>query len=217
MPTLRAALLDFDGLILDTESAGFEALRRVFAAHGATYTLADYLQIVGTHNFVRDPLQLLETSIGRSVDRAAFAAACREQETELHRHLVVLPGVTDLLAAARARGWKLGVVSSSSHQWVDGLLRQHGLFEHFDTIVCSGDAPRVKPEPDLYLEALRRLGVVANEAVAFEDSYNGSLAAKRAGLWCVAVPNAITRSQDFAHCDRVVGSLAGFDLASLAL
>jgi len=215
MPTLRAAILDFDGLILDTESAGFEALRRIFSAYGASYTLADYLHVVGTHNTLPALLNLLEERSGRRVAPADFDAARQTHETELNAHLPVLPGVLDLLDAAHRAGLKLGVASSSSHNWVDGFLQRYGLLTRFDTVVCRGDAPQAKPAPDLYLEALRRLGVAADEAVAFEDSYNGSLAAKRAGLWCVAVRNAITRSQDFAHCDIVVDTLAGFDLAGL--
>jgi len=216
MPTLRAAIFDFDGVILDTESAGFETLRRIFAAHGASYTLADYLHVVGTHNTTPALLHLLEERSGQRLAPAAFEAARQAHETVLNANLTVLPGVLDLLDAARRTGLKLGVASSSSHNWVDGLLQRHGLFARFDAVVCRGDAPRAKPEPDLYLEALRRLGVAADEAVAFEDSYNGSLAAKRAGLWCVAVRNAITRSQDFAHCDCIVDSLAGFDLAGIS-
>lgn len=215
MPTLRAAILDFDGLILDTESHGFASLRDLFHARGAEYALADYHRIVGTHSNVQDLVDLLVARSGRPCTREEFEDDRERREDALNAGLAPLPGVVELLAGARARGWKLAVASSSSHQWVDPKLRDRGLFAAFDTIVCRGDAPRAKPAPDLYLEALRRLGVTAGEAVAFEDSHNGSLAAKRAGLWCVAVPGPITRTQDFSHCDRAVASLAGLDLAAL--
>lgn len=215
MPALRAAILDFDGLVLDTESAGFASLRDLFAARGADYTLADYGRIVGTHNSVQELVDLLVMRSGRACTVAEFEAERSARESERGAGLAPLPGVLDLLAGARARRWKLAVASSSSHGWVDRHLHAHGLFAEFDTVVCRGDAPRAKPEPDLYLEALRRLGVTAGEAVAFEDSYNGSLAAKRAGLWCVAVPGPVTRWQDFSHCDRRVETLAGLDLDEL--
>lgn len=212
---MRAALLDFDGLILQTEASNFTALQAIFSARGAVYRLDEYLQIVGTTNEVLDPFHLLEQRTGRAWDRAAFQAERAAREEHLNASLLPLPGVIDLVDAATARGWRLAVASSSSHNWVDRHLRRLGLFHRFDTIVCRGDAPQAKPAPDLYLEALRRLGASAAESIAFEDSYNGSLAAKRAGLRCVAVPHELTRGQDFSHCDLVVDSLVSVDLADL--
>lgn len=213
---MPAVLLDFDGLILQTEASGFASLQALFSARGATYTLADYLQIVGTSSGVLDPFFLLEQRTGRTWDRSAFDAERTAHEARLNAPLAPLPGVLTLLDAASACGWALAVVSSSPHGWVDGHLHRLGLFRRFTTIVARGDAPQVKPAPDLYLEALRRLDIPALEAVAFEDSYNGSLAAKRAGLRCVAVPHELTRGQDFSHCDLVVDSLTAIDLAALA-
>jgi beta-phosphoglucomutase-like phosphatase (HAD superfamily) len=74
---------------------------------------------------------------------------------------------------------------------------------------------RAKPRPALYLEALDRLGVTADDAVAFEDSPNGVAAAKAAGLLCVAVPNAITGALDLRAADLVVRSLAEVRLDEL--
>ncbi len=210
---MPAALLDFDGLILQTEASGYASLRAIFAARGAEYQLEEYLQIVGTTNEVLDPFGLLEERTGRAWDRAALRAERTAHEEHLNAALTPLPGVVALLDQAAALGWQLAVVSSSTHDWVDRHLRRVGLFARFATVVARGDAPRVKPAPDLYLEALRRLDTAAAEAVAFEDSYNGSLAANRAGLRCVAVPHELTRGQDFSHCDLVVESLAAVDLS----
>lgn len=212
---MPAALLDFDGLILQTEASGYAALRAVFAARGAEYRLEEYLQIVGTTNDVLDPFDLLARRTGRTEDRAALVAERATHEERLNATLAPLPGVVALLDQADALGWKLAVVSSSSHDWVGRHLRRVGLLDRFGTLVCRGDAPRVKPAPDLYLAALNRLGLRAEEAVAFEDSYNGSIAATRAGLRCIAVPHELTRGQDFSHCTRVVASLAEIDLAAL--
>ncbi|MFT3830823.1 MAG: HAD-IA family hydrolase [Opitutaceae bacterium] len=204
---MRAALLDFDGLILQTEATGF-------AARGASYALAEYLHIVGTHSGVLDPHGLLEQRTGRTWLRAAIAAERSAHEERLNAALAPLPGVVALLDQAVALGWKLAVVSSSSHDWVDRHLRRLGLYPRFHAIVCRGDAPQVKPAPDLYLEALRRLALAPAEALAFEDSFNGSLAAVRAGLRCIAVPHDLTRGQDFSHCDAIVPSLAEINLTT---
>jgi HAD superfamily hydrolase (TIGR01509 family) len=216
MPQLRAAILDFDGLIVETESTCFASWQAVFAEHGHTYALEDFLRIVGAHTSLHDPRRLLEERCGRALDWPVLDARRLERERRLAGQQPLRPGVAALLDHARARGLALAVASSSSHGWVDGHLARTGILARFDTVVCRGDAPRTKPEPDLYLEALRRLGVPAAAAVAFEDSHNGALAAKRAGLWCVAVPSPLTQSQDFSHADLRLPSLAGVDFAELA-
>src|SRR5204862_5128109 len=102
----------------------------------------------------------------------------------------LLPGVIPHLDAARGLGLKLGVASSSSAEWVRGHLARLGILEKFDCLRCRDDVAHAKPEPDLYLAVLDCLGVIAAEAFAIEDSPNGVMAAKRAGLRCVAIPNS---------------------------
>jgi HAD superfamily hydrolase (TIGR01509 family) len=211
--TLRAIILDFDGLILETEGACFAAWQVLFAEHGHPYAKDEYLKILGSGD---RPSTLFEQRCGPPPDWAPLNVRLRAIEARLNEGLAPMPGVVDLLAQARALGLRIGIASSSSHAWVDGHLRAHGLFDGFDAIVCRDDVPRVKPEPDLYLEAVRRLAVEPRETVAFEDSHTGSTAAKSAGLWCVAVPTEMTAGQGFSHADLRVPTLDGFDLTTLA-
>jgi beta-phosphoglucomutase-like phosphatase (HAD superfamily) len=90
-----------------------------------------------------------------------------------------------------------------------------GILDRFDCVRCRDDVTNVKPEPDLYLAVLECLGVGASDAIAIEDSPNGVLAAKRAGMRCVAIPNAITARLDLSQADLVLGSLAELTLAEL--
>lgn len=212
MTSFRAAILDFDGLILETEGPCFEAWRAVFREHGGDYALADYLRILGTSETAR---AVFEARCGVPADWSAVDRRRRELEDRLHEGLSLQPGVEALLRQARDLGLGLAVASSSSRRWVERHLRAHGLLDWFDHLVCREDAPRAKPEPDLYLEAARRLGVPPAAAVAFEDSYNGTLAARRAGLRCVAVPTPMTGGQDLSHADAIVPTLDGLDLMAL--
>ena len=86
---------------------------------------------------------------------------------------------------------------------------------HFDAIKTSADVERVKPDPALYLAALDALGLDATEAIALEDSPNGIAAAKAAGLFCVAIPNAMTHDLDVSAADLRLASLADLPLAEL--
>ncbi len=213
MPSpFTAVILDFDGLILETESACYGGWRALFQDHGADYALEEYQLILGGEG---NPRALFEQRCGRPADWTPLERRRREVEDRLNLALAVQPGVASLLEQARALHLRLGIASSSPHRWVDRHLTSHGLFERFDAVVCRDDVARAKPEPDLYCEAVRRLGATPATTVAFEDSHNGSLAAFRAGVRCVAVPTPMTASQDFAHADVVLPTLAELDLAAL--
>jgi HAD superfamily hydrolase (TIGR01509 family) len=127
----------------------------------------------------------------------------------------VLPGVVRHLEEAKAMDLKVGLASSSTSDWVKGHLARLGILQSFDCLRCRDQVANAKPAPDLYLAVLECLGVSASEAVAIEDSPNGILAAKRAGLRCVAIPNSITARLDLGLADLVLGSLAEVTLDGL--
>jgi HAD superfamily hydrolase (TIGR01509 family) len=149
------------------------------------------------------------------VDRAAIAARHRKRELELIGLQTTMPGVESYIADAKRLGLKLGLASSSSRQWVGEHLGRLGLEREFDSIKCAEDVRQAKPSPDLYQAVLAELGLHPTEAVALEDSPNGILAAKRAGLLCVAVPNALTRQLPLDLADMRLESLADLPLAQL--
>jgi len=124
----------------------------------------------------------------------------------------LLPGIAACVASAKTRGLKLAVASSSTEDWVTGNLRKFALLDRFDAICTRDNVASVKPDPALYLLALEKLGVTADEAIAFEDSPPGILAAKRAGLFCIAIPNPLTRDLPLGLADRRLSSLEEFDL-----
>jgi HAD superfamily hydrolase (TIGR01509 family) len=127
----------------------------------------------------------------------------------------ILPGIIALFDAARERGLRVGLASNSPHGWCDPHLQRLGLYDRFHFLACREDAPSPKPEPDLYKLVLNRFGLRGHEAIAFEDSHTGSLAAKRANLWTVACPGPSTTHHDFAHADLLVASLADVTLEGL--
>jgi len=127
----------------------------------------------------------------------------------------LLPGVEALLRDAKALGLGRGVASSSSCGWVDGWLRRHEIRDLLDVVVARDDVRNVKPDPELFLLAASRLGVAPGACVVFEDSPNGMRAAIAAGMRCVAVPNALTRSLARPEVDLVLGSLAERPLVAI--
>jgi HAD superfamily hydrolase (TIGR01509 family) len=211
---IRGLVFDFDGLILDTESPEFTSWRDILHEQGGSLSLKDWAVCIGTSD-VFDPCAHLEAQLGRAVDREALRTERRRRSDALIAAQIPLPGVVERIAEARAMGLKLGVASSSSRRWVEGHLERLGLAPHFECIRCSDHVERVKPDPALYALALEALGLRPEEAVAFEDSPNGILAAKRAGLFCVAVPNEATRLLRLDAADLRLTSLAETSLSEL--
>jgi HAD superfamily hydrolase (TIGR01509 family) len=211
---IRALVFDFDGLILDTEEPIYRSWLEVYEAHGEKLPFERWVQTVGSTNAGFHPQHHLEERLGRSLPKEVLDRRVGRR-TEMILANPLLPGVVEHLEAAGALGLKVGVASSSSKDWVQGHLARLGILDRFDCMRCRDDVANAKPEPDLYLAVLECLGVLAAEAIAIEDSPNGVLAAKRAGMRCVAIPNSITARLDLGQADVLLGSLAEVTLAEL--
>ena len=211
---IRALVFDFDGLILDTEEPVYRSWVEVYEAHGEELPFERWVEIVGSTTIAFHPQHHLEQRLGRSLPKEVLDRRIGRR-TELVSAEKLLPGVVEHLEAATASGLKLGVASSSTRGWVGGHLARLGILDRFECLRCRDDVKNVKPEPDLYLAVLDCLGVLASEAIAIEDSPNGVLAAKRAGMRCVAIPNSITARLDLGQADLILGSLADVTLDEL--
>jgi HAD superfamily hydrolase (TIGR01509 family) len=201
--------------MLDTEGPDFRAWQELYREHGSELPLSIWTECIGRSGDFFDALGHLEEQIGRRLDREPLLAQRERRHRELVEAEELLPGVADYLAEAQRMGLKLAIASSGSRGWVSGHLSRLSLEECWDCVRCWGDVERAKPEPDLYLAALEALEVSPNEAIAFEDSPNGILAAKRAGLFCVAVPNPMTEGLDLSQADLRLTSLAELPLEAL--
>jgi HAD superfamily hydrolase (TIGR01509 family) len=211
MAAIRALIFDFDGLIVDTETPLIDAYAEVHAAHGVPFDRSAFLRSVGHADYSFDPWH----GFSPHADRAALEQERRQRKDQLLAHQPVLPGVGPLLDAARASGLHIGLASNSQHDWVEPQLKRLRLHDRFEFFACREDAPSPKPEPDLYKLVLNRFGLRGHEAIAFEDSQTGVLAAKRANCRVVAVPNASTAHHDFKPADLRVNSLAEVNLDQL--
>jgi HAD superfamily hydrolase (TIGR01509 family) len=211
---IRAIVFDFDGLILDTEEPIYRSWLEVYEAHGQELPFERWVQIVGSSTIRFHPQHHLEERLGRPLPKEVLDRRIGRR-TEMVLANKLLPGVLEHLDAARASGLKVGVASSSTRDWVMGHLGRLGILDRFDCLRCRDDVAHVKPEPDLYLAVLECVGVAGSEAIAIEDSPNGVLAAKRAGMRCVAIPNSITARLDLGQADVVLGSLAEVTPAEL--
>ena len=212
---IRAVVFDFDGLILDTEVPEFQTWQEIYQAYGCKLALEVWATGLGTSADAFDPFTHLQAQAGCPIDREAIQQRRRQRYHELLGATSALPGVREYIAEAKRLGLHLGVASSSSRKWVVGHLTDLGLYPYFDCIKCRDDVPRVKPDPALYQAVVETFALQPHQAIALEDSPNGIAAAKRAGLFCVAVPNPLTRQLSLAHADLLISSLADLPLQQL--
>jgi HAD superfamily hydrolase (TIGR01509 family) len=205
---IRAFLFDFDGLILDTETASRAGWAWLYREHGHELPPEKWALMVGTIGGW-DPMGHLETLVGEPLEAEALNERRYAHELSLLEAEELRPGIAEYLEAAERHGLKRAIVSSASRRWIDMHLARLERAIGWDAIVTADrDEERAKPRPTLYLEALDLLGVAPDEAVVFEDSPNGIRAAKAAGIFVVGIPNSVTKDFGLDEADLVVESLA---------
>ncbi|MEX0806302.1 MAG: HAD-IA family hydrolase [Candidatus Binatia bacterium] len=212
---IKALIFDFDGLILDTESAEFQSWQEVFAEYGHELSIELWADLIGRPRSYFDMYAYFKQLTDMAVDIEQLRRAQRARVKELILRQPILPGVLECLGAARELGLKIGLASSSGRRYVCGHLERLELFHFFNATMCFEDTTEHKPNPGPYQAVLDALGVAPHEAVAFEDSPNGIASAHAAGIFCVAVPNPVTLRLPLDHADYCTTSLAAESLPEL--
>ncbi|MFD4371325.1 HAD family hydrolase [Streptomyces sp. NPDC058486] len=200
-------LLDFDGVVCDTERAALLAWQDLYDRLGVPLSADVRAAMLGNSAGARVALADLADRLGRPVGDAEWAWQRRRRTTRCAA-APARPGVERLLATTE----RAAIVSSSPAAWVEDHLARLGLRHRFAFLVTGDDTDRHKPAPDLYLLALERAGVTAAEALAVEDSPTGVHAARAAGLRCVAVPWEPGGAATLTGADTVLTGLDRLDL-----
>jgi HAD superfamily hydrolase (TIGR01509 family) len=213
----RALILDFDGLLIDSEETALLSWQELYDAFGAHLPLSDWLTLIGTAEPLFDPRAELERQVGRALDWERLDPEHHRREWELAARLPLKRGVTRLMDAADELGLALAVASSSSRTWVEGHLGRLGIRERFSAVLTRDDVEHTKPHPALYAGAVGALGLSPAETLAFEDSPNGVRAACAAGVPVVAVPSALVRHLPFDGAALVLHTLDDIPPAELLL
>jgi HAD superfamily hydrolase (TIGR01509 family) len=205
---IEAVVFDLDGVLVDSEEIWDRAREQLARERGGRWHDQAQRDMMGMSStewsrYMHDVIGLEEPpeEINREVVRRL---------TELYRQeLPVIPGAKQAVERLAAQ-WPLGLASSSNRELIDLVLELLGVRQLFQATVSSEEVARGKPAPDVYLEAARRLGVDPAHTAAVEDSRNGILAAKAAGMRVIAIPNRRypPAADALGLADEVVGSVA---------
>ena len=209
-----AVIFDMDGVLADTEPLHAETYVRVFREMGLELTVEEYLDMVTRGQMdVRDVYQ----SIGG--DMAYWKEVMDTKSVMVKAMLaerdVLLPGVVDLLQSLKTAGIPTAVATAAGKRSLGMMLDRFDLRRYFDEFVTWEDVQASKPDPEAFIIAAQKLGVTSEDCVVIEDSPRGVLAAHRARMKCIAVPNNSTSEGDFSTADLIVNSLEEVNLETL--
>jgi haloacid dehalogenase superfamily, subfamily IA, variant 3 with third motif having DD or ED len=222
---LKALIFDVDGTLSETEDVHRQAFNETFAEHGIDWywSREDYAWLLRTTGG-KERMKVWRDSLKQSVPSVETIAALHAEKTRRFADIVaegglsLRPGVRELIAEARTRGLRLAVATTTNRPNVDALCRccwGVPAAEVFDVLAAGDEVPRKKPAPDVFLLALQRLKLSAEECVAFEDSRNGVISAVRAGLRVIATPSTYTQSEDVSEASAVLDALSSEILSAI--
>ena len=204
---IEAVVFDLDGILIDSEHVWDEVRQQLADERGGHWNENASRDMMGMSSiewsrYMRDVVGLTEEP------EEISAEVVRRLEDRYRRELPLIPGAEQAVESLAAC-WPLALASSSNRELIDLVLESSGLGRYFEASVSSEEVPRGKPAPDVFLEAAGRLGTEPARCAAVEDSENGILAAKSAGMRTIAIPNPQYPPHDeaLAAADAVLATI----------
>ncbi len=225
----RALIFDVDGTLAETEEVHRRAFNETFDHFGLQWKwesalYRELLKVTGGKERMRHFIDAyaVEDAVVTDEDISQMHRFKTERYAQIlaQSGCCLRPGIAELIAAARARGQKLGIATTTSRGNVEALLSSTlgpDATKQFDAIVAGDEVARKKPAPDVYIKALELLGLSGHECLAIEDSRNGLLSASQTGIPVLITPSHYTSDDDFAGAVAVVKNLAEIGETSLGI
>ncbi|MBQ6524619.1 MAG: HAD family phosphatase [Atopobiaceae bacterium] len=185
---IKAVIFDMDGVLVDSEPAHQTHVREFFEEHGLQVPEKELHTLVGcSHEYFVERMDEWWERVPNKTDeeRAAGAVVSFRQATKdktIDYGPLLNPGVQETLEELRNRGIHLAVASSTSHAGIREELEPSDVLKYFEVVVSGEEFAHSKPDPEIYLTTMARLGLSANECIAVEDSDRGIAAGLAAGL-----------------------------------
>jgi HAD superfamily hydrolase (TIGR01509 family) len=202
-----------DGVIVDSE-LHWKSLEGYFLQSLVpTWSAADQGRIIGMS--LPNTYKLLKDEYGMEKDEQEFLAQYHIMATEIYKEKAqLLPGFSQTLAHLHKQNIPVAVASSSHRSWIELVLDKFDLQSAFQVVVSADEiGGKGKPAPDIYLYTANKLGVKPENCTVIEDSQNGVLSAKSAGMFCIGLRNGFNEEQDLSAADVIIEGFRQLDLA----
>jgi sugar-phosphatase len=213
---IRAVIYDMDGLLVDSEPWWRVAERNIFSKLSVAPTEEDFEKMMGNriqevivnwhakHPWPNYNLEETQNAIIDEVGRLVTT------------HAELMPGVIESLEYCKAKQLPIALASSSPLRLVSTFIHRYGIANYFSIVRSAEFEQRGKPHPDVFLTASDALNISPKHCLVFEDSYNGVVAAKAAGMTCIAIPSQEHRNQErFSIADEIWDNLHNINTSKI--
>ncbi|MBE6971337.1 MAG: HAD family phosphatase [Ruminococcaceae bacterium] len=200
----RVLLFDMDGVLLNSESLHFRIWTQIFAERGLAIDFDHYKGCIGST--VAHLMELIYQGYGMDFrgDESLRVRFAQLKEEYIRTHGVpAVDGAVETIRALHAQGYRMAVASSSPQHYIELCTSAMGVADCFEVLFSGERVKRPKPAPDIFLAAAAQMGVSPDWCTVIEDSFNGSRAAKAAGMDCLGFANPDSGAQDLSAADRI--------------
>ncbi len=204
---LKAIIFDMDGTIVDTEPVHLAVQKELISDLNLKLTPEDLASFMGAT--VRTMWSRIKKNYAVATDLDTLIQNYLDlvtREFQAGRGMLEIPGARNLLMECEEAGYPTALATSSVRSWMDIILDKMHYGKHFQYTICGDDIINSKPAPDIFLLAAEKLNIPPQHCVVIEDSRNGVLGAKAAGMKCVGLQNEHGNRQDLSPADLIVSS-----------
>ncbi len=202
---LKCVIFDMDGVIVDTEPVHYYAYHELFKQLNINVTDEFYGTFTG--NSTKNVFQKIKAAfdIEYSVEELVYKKRqLFNNAFDSKPDLYLLSGVEELIKHYYDQGIKIILASSSAKETIKRVFDRFNLHPFFSHIVSGEDFPKSKPDPAIFNKAVELSGFYSNECIVIEDSTNGILAAKSAGIYCVGYKSKNSIHQNYEFADQII-------------
>ena len=204
---MKAVIFDMDGVIIDSEPIHFEVDMQTMKDLGCNISVEELEKYVGTTN------EYMLTDIKKNYNISTSIEEIISYKVEMTKSKIIqsdlepIEGIKELLSRLKNKNIPAAIASSSPRDFIDIVISKFKLQDYFKYIVSGEEVANGKPAPDVYIETAKKLGLSPKDCTVIEDSKNGVLAAKTAGMKCIGFQNSNSGNQDLSKADAIVKSI----------
>lgn len=210
---MKGVIFDMDGVIIDSEPIHIKLERELLEEAGGDYSQIQHADFMGTTDAQMWITFTEQFNLTLSVEELVNIK--RERFIEYLPQIPLVDNVLDFMASLRRNGCKLGLASSNNERAVEAVKNRFGLERFIDVFINGEAVTKGKPDPEIFLAAVKQMGLEPKDCLVIEDSRNGVLAAKAAGMKCVGFQNKNSGAQDLSAADLIVSSYRDLTIEDL--
>lgn len=204
---MKAVIFDMDGVIIDSEPIHLDVDLQVMNELGCDITHKELEKYVGTTNEYMIADLKEKYNLSQSVEEIVEYKVNMSTKKIIEADIEPIEGIRELLINLKNKNMKTAIASSSPKNVIEIIVSKFKLEDYFDYLLSGEEVENGKPAPDVYIETAKKLGIAPNECTVIEDSRNGVIAAKAAGMKCIGFKNINSGNQDLSKADLIVDSI----------